>query len=293
MTTKDIRPTHAYIPCDICGRTLLRGERAEVFIAGGNRHQVCELCKPRALAEGWIREGSVPDYDPAVAQQERRRSMFGRRRRGRDAGTPGPATSLDEALSGGAWPTEEPPVPDSRGAESRGADAPGPPGLGRARRRERTPADRERSQQARNAPRERGQRERAAARDRLAAERAAAQRPEPGREPRHVHAVPTGEDSRIAAAAGAFNQSEHPRTVAGVSRSLGAPAVAVIPDPVAPSLVRIVASWELCWYRYEVDLGADRASVRLDAQGYELSELSARERHAVAAADEAGRLHVG
>jgi hypothetical protein len=286
MTTKDIRPTHAYIPCDICGRTLLRGERVEVFIAGGNRHQVCELCKSRALAEGWIREGSVPDYDPSIAQQERRRSVFGRKRRGRDPGTPGPATSLDEALSGGTWPTEEPPASDPRAGAS-----PGP--ARRARRGERTAADRERSQQARNAPRERSQRDRIAARDRLAAERAAAQRPEPGREPRHVHAVPTGDVSRIAAAAGAFNQSEHPRTVAGVSRSLGAPAVAVIPDPAAPSLVRIVASWELCWYRYEVDLGADRASVRLDAQGYELSELSARERHAVAAADDDGRLHVG
>jgi hypothetical protein len=283
MSTKDIRPTHAYIPCDICGRTLLRGERAEVFIGGGNRHQVCELCKPRALAEGWIREGSVPDYDPLVAQQERRRSVFGRKRRERDPGTPRPATSLDEALSGGTWPTEE-----------AGADPLTGAGPARwSRRRERTAADRERSQQARNAPRERSQRERTAARDRVAAERAAAQRPGTAREPRHVHAVPTGEDSRIAAAAGAFNQSEHPRTVAGVSRSLGAPAVAVIPDPAAPSLVRIVASWELCWYRYEVDLGADRTSVRLDAQGYELSELSARERHAVAAADDAGRLHVG
>jgi hypothetical protein len=283
MTTKDIRPTHAYIPCDICGRTLLRGERAEVFIAGGNRHQVCELCKSRALAEGWIREGSVPDYDPSVAQQDRRRPVFGRRRRGRDQATPGPAASLDDALAGGAWPTE-PPVPE---------ESPAATPTRWPHRRERATADRERSQLERGAPRERALRERPQ-RERPAADRtSAAPRPEPAREPRHVHAVPTGDLSRIAAAAAAFNQSEHPRTVAGVSRSLGAPRVAVIPDPASPSLVRLVASWELCWYRYEIDLGADRASVRLDAQGYELAELSERERQPVAAADDAGQLHVG
>ena len=263
MSTKDIRPADAYIPCDVCGRTLLRGERSEVFITGGARHQVCELCKPRALQEGWIREGSVPDYDPAAAAQDRRRPMFGRRRRAnREQAPPGPATTLDEALSGGSWPSE--PAAGAERAE-------------RARRRRERPAARERS----------GPRERPAAD--LAAGAPTGER---GREPRHVRAVPTGDDSRIAAAAAAFNASEHPRTVAGVSRSLGAPGVAVIPDPSHPTLVRIVASWELCWYRYEVDLGSERPSVRLDAQGYELSELSEPERVAVAGADEAGQLHV-
>jgi hypothetical protein len=277
MSTKDIRPTHAYIPCDVCGRTLLRGERSEVFIAGGSRHNVCELCKSRALQEGWIREGSIPDFDASAAAQDRRRPMFGRRRRAKDPATPGTATSLDDALSGGTWPSDEPAVP-ATGAE-RGQ-----------RRRER--ASRERSAQRDVSS---GARERSASRQRPAAERAApvsapGERP---REPRHVRAMPTGDDSRISAAAGAFNQSEHPRTVAGVSRSLGAPAVAVIPDPGHPSLVRIVTSWELCWYRYEVDLGHERPSVRLDGQGYELSELSEREQISAAAADEAGQLHVG
>lgn len=282
MSTKDIRPTHAYIPCDVCGRTLLRGERAEVFIGGGNRHQVCELCKPRALAEGWIREGAVPDYDPSQASQERRRSMFGRRRRTRDlTGTPGPAANLDDALSGDAWPPLSPsPAPDL---------APDP-GLSSssARRRERSAA-RERGTPAR----ERGARDRSA-RDRSAERAAAAQSPatERSHEPRQVHAVPTGDDHRIAVAAEAFNASEHPRTVAGVARSLGAPAVAMLPDRDHLTLVRIVASWELCWYRYEVDLANPRASVRLDGQGYELSELTPAEQVASALADDDGQLHV-
>ena len=61
MATKDIRPSTAITVCDVCGRTLLRGEHAEVYIDGGVRRSVCELCKSRALHEGWLREGTVPD----------------------------------------------------------------------------------------------------------------------------------------------------------------------------------------------------------------------------------------
>ena len=79
------------------------------------------------------------------------------------------------------------------------------------------------------------------------------------REPRHVHAIPTSGDHKIAVAVDVFNPSTHRRTVAGVARSLGAPAVNITPDQTHPSIVWIVVSWELCWYRYEVDLS--------DAQG--------------------------
>src|SRR5687767_2720914 len=43
------------------------------------------------------------------------------------------------------------------------------------------------------------------------------------REPRHVHAVPTSEELKASRALEVFNGSEHPRTVAGVARSLGVP----------------------------------------------------------------------
>ena len=39
-------------------------------------------------------------------------------------------------------------------------------------------------------------------------------------------------------------------------------------------MVNIVVSWELCWYRYEVDLSDEVPAVRAAAQGYELTELS-------------------
>jgi hypothetical protein len=112
------------------------------------------------------------------------------------------------------------------------------------------------------------------------------------REPRHVRAVPTNGEHRIASAIETFNTTEHRRTVASVARSLGAPAVSVTPDEMHPGLVRIVVSWELCWYRYEVDLSEHWPSVRLDGQGYELHELTEPELTANATADDVGQLHL-
>jgi hypothetical protein len=56
------------------------------------------------------------------------------------------------------------------------------------------------------------------------------------------------------------------------------------------SVVNVVVSWELCWYRYEADLSDEVPSVRVAGQGYELDELTAQERQANATADERGRL---
>jgi hypothetical protein len=113
------------------------------------------------------------------------------------------------------------------------------------------------------------------------------------REPRHVRAVPTSEELKTVRAVEVFNASEHPRTVAGVARSLGVPSVAVNPSTSLASLVQIVVAWELCWYRYEVDLADESAhGVRAAGQGYELSELEPHETAANAAADEHGLLAV-
>jgi hypothetical protein len=106
---------------------------------------------------------------------------------------------------------------------------------------------------------------------------------------RHVHAVPTSESLKMSRALDLFNVSEHPRTVAGVARSLGPPAVAVLPVENS-SLVTVTVAWELCWYRYEVDLADERGGVRVADQGYELTELTEDEQVANAAADERGVL---
>jgi hypothetical protein len=107
---------------------------------------------------------------------------------------------------------------------------------------------------------------------------------------RNVRAVPTGLEQRCAAAVELFNHSEHPRTVAGVARSLGSPEVSVRALPGHASLVFVVVAWELCWYRYEIDLAAGEAGVRNVGQGYELSELEPEDREVNAVAADDGKL---
>lgn len=238
MATRDIRPSTAITVCDVCGRTLLRGEHAEVYLDGGARRSVCELCKSRALHEGWIREGTVPTYDAGEAASHRRGSLLSRLRRRRESSLP--AASEPDVDREPRWADEPPPAP---------AEEPAP--------RPRAPRRRTR---------------------------------EPGREPRHVRAVPVGAEQKVASAIEVFNNSEHRRTVAGVARSLGAPMISIHPNEDHSSMVEIVAAWELCWYRYEVDLSDEDPVVRVAAQGYELDELNPREREPNASYDQHGAL---
>ena len=233
----------------MCGRTLLRGERSEVYIASGVRREVCELCKPRALHEGWLREGTVPTYDGSEAPSRRRVTFLSRLRRRRERESPA------EAFEDVAPFAEPEPSPEPRAPEAPSESRPAP------RRRAR-----ETGASCANGP------------------------PSPPREPRHVRAVPMGASQKMASAIQLFNGSEHRRTVAGVARSLGAPTISVHPNEVHQSVVEIVASWELCWYRYEVDLSDEEPVVRVAAQGYELDELSPHERESNASYDEHGAL---
>jgi hypothetical protein len=54
--------------------------------------------------------------------------------------------------------------------------------------------------------------------------------------------------------------------------------------------VRLIFSWELCWYRYEVELSDDPPSVRSAGQGTELSELGPEELQPTASVDGDGTL---
>ena len=239
MTRKAITTSHAVVSCDVCGRTLLRGENADVFLHGGQRRMVCELCTPRAAHEGWIREG-LDDARVRDRGERRSRSLLGRLRT-RLSEVPQPAEEAPEAeqpVYEEAPPLEpvyEAPPPVVQPEEPVYEEAP--------------PA-------------------------------------------RNVHAVPTNADLKIARAVELFNLSEHPRTVSGVARSLGAPVVAVRPSQTEGSVVMIVVAWELSWYRYEVDLGNEAAGVRVTEQGSELTELDPDDQTANAAADEQGRLHL-
>jgi hypothetical protein len=227
VSTRDIRTSVSHVACDVCGRTLLRGERAEAYLSGGTRRSVCELCTSRALNEGWVREGTVPSFEGGVSTQERRRSLLSRLRSRRE-GTNGAGSNQasDHEVEETGWP-------------------------------------------------------------------AAPRRRDPVREPRHVRAVPTSAEHKVASAMDLFNSSEHRRTVAGVGRSLGVPNVSVRPSDARASVVNVVVSWELCWYRYEVDLSDDQPNVRVAGQGYELDELPSEEREPNAVADQDGALALG
>ena len=58
MTTKDIRTAQVQVSCDVCGRTLLRGERAETYLAGGSRRQVIATATTAAAAGAAARPAS-------------------------------------------------------------------------------------------------------------------------------------------------------------------------------------------------------------------------------------------
>ncbi len=200
-----------------------------MYLNGGTRRSVCELCKDRALHEGWVREGTLPAFQDSDPSADRRRSLLGRLRGRREGSAPSTsAPTLRDELDGHSW--------SETSAGAYPEPAPGP------------------------------------------------------REPRHVRAVPTSNEQKAASAVALFNGSEHRRTVAGVARSLGAPGVSVTPSAARASLVNVVVSWELCWYRYEVDLSDDQPSIRVAGQGYELSELMPEETQPNAIADDQGTL---
>ncbi len=231
-----------------------------MYLHGGTRHEVCELCTGRAIHAGWVREGTVPAYDEAGSRGDVRRSLLGRLRSRREL----EPDHFDDD------PDEEFDDVEPRGGQAQPTDWPDAGGRNGSERR---PAPRRR---------------------RSIASRDAAGAREPGpREPRHVRAVPTSVENKTAAAVSLFNSSEHPKTVAGIARSLGLPDVAVYPTDPTASVVNLVVSWELCWYRYQVELSDEVPHVRVFEQGYELDELSEVDRQINASADDRGRLALG
>ena len=194
---KELRPFHDIVACDVCGRTILKGERTEAYLApGGERHAVCGLCFVSAEHEGWIRESAHDQLPARGPRPQERRPLFGRlRRRSPDIGDGASPDAADGAYEGAG--TAELP-------ESQPVAANGDPGAPPAPRR----------------------------------------RPPP-KNPRQVRGIPTTAEVKVERALEAFNASDHHRTVAGLTRSLGLPWVAALPDPDAPSTVTVVVAWEI------------------------------------------------
>jgi hypothetical protein len=213
--------------CAVCGRRLLPGERAIAFVTrDGETIEVCELCKPRAEAAGWLTPEEAEAAGGATAGRERRRSRGAQVLGGLLARRPQPETD------GG------PPEPSA----ARGAAAAEPP-----------PAE-------------------------LDADPDPVDAPEP---------VPTG--TTVADALRAFNRSDHRRTVAGLTRTLGPPRATalVVKGNGSGDTVRLTIAWEITWYQWEVAASGRGHEVRESGKGETIDQLRTPDRawNLMAAAD--------
>jgi len=196
--------------CAVCGRRLLPGERAIEFVTGdGAEIAVCELCKPRAEAAGWLRPEDVAAARASAGRE---------RRRGRGGGV------IGGLLSSWRLPDRGDGNP-ARAAEPEAAEAEG----------------------SRSVP-------------------AAAPDPEPA-------------GTTVADAVAAFNRSDHRRTVAGLTRTLGAPrATALVRKGNGGETVRLTIAWEITWYQWEVAPAGRGHEVRESGKGDTIDQLGAPDR---------------
>ncbi len=250
-STRTIVTFHPEVSCDVCERSLLRGEHADVFIDAGRQRTVCELCVPRASQAGWRRAtGGVDGLELGEPRQRNGRGLL-RRLRGsgrserpeRRASPAYESRAIDNVAAAAPAvpvPAFEPQAGDEAGEE---VDSLEPfdsapvvetdEQLDAADALERTPAE-------------------------LAAE--------------------------------VFNASEFPRRISGVAKSLGVPEVSIWSAEHHQAVVRILVAWELSWYRYEVDLTDEQPAARVIDQGSELSDLPREERLSNVFVDGTGRL---
>jgi hypothetical protein len=279
MATRAIITHQPEVSCDMCGRRLLRGERPDTFIAAGSRRTVCELCIPRAAGEGWIRESEALAATGGRSQRRPRgRSLIDRLRQRRD---------LEDG--------EHEPLPEEQWAPRRPADGwqdTPAEGFDRqedwARLGDREPAD----PQADLAGEPLYENDKGIEHeewvDRADEELIAPQASVPAVLARD--STLPGLDLTLEQAIEIFNASECAGRLAGIARALGQPSVTVRASELDADRASIVVAWELCWYRYEVDLRVRPATIALLAEGMELEELSDEDRIANATADERGEI---
>ena len=206
-------PRPPAVSCDICGRTLLRGEHADSSWPAA-RGATLRAVHAARVHEGWIREGA------------RRRRACARAR----------TTARSRSLLGAPAPA---PRADAPGAARDDAAA------GRARRRSSA----------------------------LGPGRAA--RAGAAAEPRSVARRADQRRLKIARALDLFNAQRPPADRRGRRPLARRADRRRAPSATEGSVVTIVVAWELCWYRFEVDLADEAAGVRAYRQGNELAELDA------------------
>lgn len=193
--------------CAVCGRRLLAGERPSTYVTREwVEVTVCELCKARAEAAGWMRPEEAEELRASGVGVERRR----------------PRGQMLEGLL-------------SRFQGSQG----------------------ERPEPAPRAPRA---------------------RPAPAGAPSVASAPsPTPAEAELAETLRTFNFSDHRRTVAGLTRTLGPPRAGALPIETAGGVpgFRVTVAWELTWYQWEIAAGEHGIEVRESGRGETIDQLRA------------------
>jgi hypothetical protein len=278
MATRTIVTSQPDVACDVCARRLLRGEQPDVFVAAGRRRTVCELCAPRAVHEGWLRETEDQSISLPPTRPRRGGGLFERLpvpfRVRRDTVSRTPAPALPAPAPAAPAPVLATPVAGNVHVEMTGGASVQAP----AEVLVHAPAADVSLELPPDIPAE------------LAT---VAPQHEPAAEQLETGDPYAQSSPYLPEAIAVFNSSEFPRRVAGVIRSLGAPLVTVRSAEHLASVVRIVVAWELSWYCYEVDLSEPVAEAQVIAQGTELAELAREDRIGNAAAADSGSLLLG
>lgn len=289
----------------MCGRTILDGEQVHSFVSPEGRHEVCTLCSGRTAELGWLPADQEGAEERLRAGTERKPGFFarlfvrpeqadddlremapppsGRRRatheleterydveaewRGDPDDEGAQRPSRRRRLTGRFAPaplgrSADLPAPDAPPAANLRAPDAGAPGVPEP---EASPAPAAPAPDAAASP---------------------ASLPDPagrGMRPRRLQPdlSPT---SRFEQAVARFNSSDAGRTVAGLTRTLGAPSVSVGDLAGATDEVRVTVAWELTWYQWGVDLSDELRPVYELKKGFEVEEIdpSARQWNASA-----------
>jgi hypothetical protein len=230
----------------VCGRTFLVGEQVHSFVSIEGRHEVCELCAGTTAELGWLPAEQEGAEEELRAKHARRPGLLARifSRPSQPEGEEMPPVAnheLDtERYDVEAEWEDEAPEPEPEFSEPE-PNLPPPP---------------------------------------------AAAEPKPlpdpagrGMRPRRLQPdLELSATTRFERAIARFNASEAGRTVAGLTRTLGAPSVSVGDSAGADDEVRVTVAWELTWYQWGVDLGDELRPVYELNRGYEIDEIDAAAR---------------
>jgi hypothetical protein len=240
----------------VCGRTILDGEQVHSFVSAEGRHEVCPLCAGRTAEIGWLPADQEGAEETLRAKSTRRPSFLARlfARPEREAADDRPG---DESLD------ELPPPAAAKRRTTHELDT------------ERHDIEAEWAIEDGKAPVPRGD-----SADLPEPPAAPAPLPDPagrGMRPRRLQ-PDLSPASRFERAVTRFNASDAGRTVAGLTRTLGAPSVSVGDLAGTADEVRVTCAWELTWYQWGVDLGDELRPVYELKKGFEVEEIDAAAR---------------